>query len=103
MIRRPPRSTLFPYTTLFRSTQMLCYRVIQGLGGGSLVPLSQAIFRETYPPEEQGMAMAIFGMGVGLAPAMGPLLGGWVTGNYGWPWVCYINIPVSIVGMWIFM
>ena len=54
---------------------MLCYRVIQGLGGGSLVPLSQAILRETYPPEEQGMAMAIFGMGVVLAPAMGPILG----------------------------
>ena len=83
-------------------TQMLCYRVIQGLGGGSLVPLSQAILRETYPPEEQGMAMAIFGMGVVLAPAMGPILGGWLTDNYGWPWVFYINIPVSIVGMVMF-
>src|SRR6266568_2055571 len=80
-------------------TQMLCYRVIQGLGGGSLVPLSQAILRETYPPEEQGMAMAIFGMGVVLAPAMGPILGGWLTDNYGWPWVFYINVPVSIVGL----
>ena len=83
-------------------TQMLCYRVIQGLGGGSLVPLSQAILRETYPPEEQGMAMAIFGMGVVLAPAMGPILGGWLTDNYGWPWVFYINIPVSIVGIVMF-
>src|SRR5215475_12172086 len=80
-------------------TQMLCYRVIQGIGGGSLIPLSQAILRETYPPEEQGMAMAIFGMGVVLAPAMGPILGGWLTDNYGWPWVFYINIPVSIVSM----
>src|SRR6266571_4814466 len=80
-------------------TQMLCYRVIQGLGGGSLVPLSQAILRETYPPEEQGMAMAIFGMGVVLAPAMGPILGGWLTDNYGWPWVFYINIPVSLVAL----
>src|SRR5262245_11576556 len=83
-------------------TQMLCYRIIQGLGGGSLVPLSQAILRETYPPEEQGMAMAIFGMGVVLAPAMGPILGGWLTDHYGWPWVFYINIPVSIVGMVMF-
>jgi DHA2 family multidrug resistance protein len=83
-------------------TQMLCYRVIQGLGGGSLIPLSQAILRETYPPEEQGMAMAIFGMGVVLAPAMGPILGGWLTDNYGWPWVFYINIPVSIVGIVMF-
>src|SRR5262245_65013161 len=80
-------------------TQMLCYRVIQGIGGGSLIPLSQAILRETYPPEEQGMAMAVFGMGVVLAPAMGPILGGWLTDNYGWPWIFYINIPFSIVGM----
>ena len=79
--------------------QMLLYRVIQGLGGGSLIPLSQAILRETYLPEEQGMAMAIFGMGVVLAPAMGPILGGWLTDNYGWPWVFYINIPISIVGI----
>src|SRR5215831_5544072 len=79
--------------------QMLCYRILQGIGGGSLIPLSQAILRETYPPEEQGMAMAIFGMGVVLAPAMGPILGGWLTDNYGWPWVFYINIPVSIVGL----
>jgi DHA2 family multidrug resistance protein len=80
-------------------TQMLLYRVMQGIGGGSLMPLSQAILRETYPPEEQGLAMAIFGMGVVLAPAMGPILGGWLTDNYGWPWVFYINVPVSIVGL----
>ncbi len=80
-------------------THMLCYRILQGIGGGSLIPISQAILRETYPPEEQGMAMAIFGMGVVLAPAMGPILGGWLTDNYGWPWVFYINIPVSIVGL----
>lgn len=78
---------------------MLLYRVIQGIGGGSLIPISQAILRETYPPQEQGMAMAIFGMGVVLAPGIGPILGGWLTDNYGWPWVFYINIPVSIVGM----
>src|SRR6266571_1992859 len=83
-------------------TQMLCYRILQGIGGGSLIPISQAILRETYPLEEQGMAMAIFGMGVVLAPAMGPILGGWLTDNYGWPWVFYINIPVSIVGMVMF-
>ena len=79
--------------------QMLCYRILQGIGGGSLIPISQAILRETYPPEEQGMAMAIFGMGVVLAPAMGPILGGWLTDNYGWPWVFYINIPVSLVAL----
>src|SRR5213080_4299027 len=80
-------------------THMLCYRILQGIGGGSLIPISQAILRETYRLEEQGMAMAIFGMGVVLAPAMGPILGGWLTDNYGWPWVFYINIPVSIVGI----
>jgi len=80
-------------------TQMLCYRILQGIGGGSLIPISQAILRETYPPEEQGMAMAIFGMGVVLAPAMGPILGGWLTDHYGWPWVFYINIPVSLVAL----
>jgi len=80
-------------------TQMLIYRIMQGIGGGSLMPISQAIMRESYPPEEQGMAMAIFGMGVVLAPAMGPILGGWLTDNYGWPWIFYINIPFSIVGM----
>jgi DHA2 family multidrug resistance protein len=80
-------------------SQMLVYRVIQGIGGGSLIPISQAILRETYPPEEQGMAMAIFGMGVVLAPGIGPILGGWLTDTHGWPWVFYINIPVSIVGI----
>jgi DHA2 family multidrug resistance protein len=79
--------------------QMLAYRVIQGLGGGALIPVSQAILRETFPPKEQGMAMALWGMGVVLAPAMGPILGGWLTDHFGWPWVFYINVPVSIVGI----
>ncbi len=79
--------------------QMLVYRVLQGLGGGALIPVSQAILRETFPKEEQGMAMAIYGMGVVLAPAMGPVLGGWLTDSLGWPWIFYINLPVSLVGM----
>ena len=79
--------------------QMLFYRILQGIGGGSLIPVSQAILRESFPQEEQGMAMAIFGMGVVLAPAMGPVVGGWLTDNYGWPWIFFINIPVSIVGI----
>ncbi len=80
-------------------TQMLIYRILQGIGGGALLPVSQAILRESFPQEEQGMAMAIYGMGVVLAPAMGPILGGWITDHYGWPWIFYINIPVSIAGM----
>jgi DHA2 family multidrug resistance protein len=80
-------------------TEMLIYRTIQGFGGGSLIPISQAILRETFPPRQQSMAMAVFGMGVVLAPALGPVLGGWLTDAYGWPWIFYINIPVSVVGM----
>ena len=79
--------------------QMLFYRILQGVGGGALIPVSQAILRESFPQEEQGMAMAIYGMGVVLAPAMGPILGGWLTDRYGWPWIFFINIPVSVVGM----
>ena len=78
---------------------MIVCRILQGMGGGSLVPLAQAILRETFPKKEQGMAMAIFSMGVVLAPAIGPVLGGWLTDNYGWAWIFYINIPVSLVGM----
>ena len=79
--------------------QMLFYRVIQGVGGGALIPVSQAILRESFPQEEQGMAMAIFGMGVVLAPAIGPVVSGWLTDHYGWPWIFFVNIPVSIIGM----
>src|ERR671922_711833 len=79
--------------------QMLLYRTLQGLAGGILTPVSQAILRETFPRQQQAMAMSIFGMGVVLAPALGPILGGWLTDNYGWPWIFYINVPVSIVGM----
>jgi DHA2 family multidrug resistance protein len=79
--------------------QMILFRIIQGIGGGSLVPLAQAIIRETFPQKEQGMAMAIFSMGVVLAPAVGPVLGGWLTDQYGWQWIFYINVPVSALGM----
>jgi MFS transporter, DHA2 family, multidrug resistance protein len=80
-------------------TQMIFYRVLQGIGGGSLMPCSQAIARETFPPAEQGMAMAIYSMGVVLAPALGPVVGGWLVDNYGWQWVFYINVPFCIVGV----
>ncbi|MGH7143204.1 MAG: DHA2 family efflux MFS transporter permease subunit [Planctomycetota bacterium] len=79
--------------------QMLVYRVIQGIGGGTLIPVSQAILREAFPDEELGMAMAVYSMGVVLAPAIGPVLGGWLTDVYGWPWIFYINVPVSIIGL----
>jgi DHA2 family multidrug resistance protein len=79
--------------------QMLAYRTLQGIGGGSLIPVSLAILRETFPEEEQGLAMAIYGMGVVLAPAIGPVVGGWLTDRYGWPWIFYINVPFSAVGI----
>jgi DHA2 family multidrug resistance protein len=78
---------------------MVFYRVIQGIGAGAMIPLSQAILRETFPPEEQGMAAAVFSMGVVVAPAAGPVVGGWLTEAYSWPWVFYINVPVGIVAM----
>jgi DHA2 family multidrug resistance protein len=76
--------------------QMLLYRTIQGFGAGALIPVSQAILREAFPIEEQGTAMSIFGMGVVLAPAVGPVLGGYLTDRFGWPWIFYINVPASI-------
>ena len=79
--------------------EMIICRILQGMGGGSLVPLAQAIVREVFPKKEQGMAMALFSMGVVLAPAIGPVLGGWLTDHYGWAWIFYINIPFSLIGM----
>jgi MFS transporter, DHA2 family, multidrug resistance protein len=76
---------------------MVFARVFQGIGGGVLMTLSQAIMRETFPAEEQGMAMGLFGMGIMLAPAIGPTLGGWITDEYSWPWVFYINVPIGIL------
>ena len=80
-------------------TQMLVYRILQGLGGGGLIPVAQAILRETYPPNRQGWAMAMFAAGVVIAPAMGPVVGGWLTESLSWPWVFYINVPVAAVGI----
>src|SRR5215469_2186633 len=79
--------------------QMILARILQGIGGGGLIPCAQAIARETFPPAEQGMAMAIFSMGVILAPALGPTLGGWLVDNLSWQWVFYINLPIGIVAI----
>jgi MFS transporter, DHA2 family, multidrug resistance protein len=76
--------------------QMIVFRILQGVGGGTLMPLSQAIMREKFPPEEQGVAMATFGMGAMLAPATGPVIAGWLIDNYGWPFIFYINVPVCL-------
>ncbi len=80
---------------------MIFSRVLQGIGGGALIPVSQAILRETFPPEEQGKAMGIYGMGVVLGPALGPTLGGWITDNLSWPWIFYINVPFVLVNLFL--
>ena len=72
---------------------ILIARAVQGAGGGALQPLSQAILLESFPPEKRGLAMAVFGLGVVVAPVLGPTLGGWLTDQYSWRWAFYINIP----------
>jgi DHA2 family multidrug resistance protein len=76
---------------------MILFRAIQGAGGGVMITVSQAILRETFPPQEQGTAMGLFGVGTVLAPAFGPTLGGWLTDRYSWPWVFYVNVPIGVV------
>lgn len=78
---------------------LVAYRIIQGFGAGALQPSQQAIMRQTFPPEEQGMAMAIFSMVIMIGPAIGPTLGGWITDNFSWPWIFFINLPVGILGV----
>jgi DHA2 family multidrug resistance protein len=75
---------------------MLIARAVQGAGGGALQPLSQAILLESFPPQKRGAAMAVFALGVVVAPVLGPTLGGWLTDTYTWRWAFYINIPVGI-------
>ncbi|HXU73285.1 MAG TPA: DHA2 family efflux MFS transporter permease subunit [Polyangia bacterium] len=83
-----------------RSLEMLVVcRVLQGLGAGALQPTEQAILRQTFPPEEQGMAMALFGLAVMIGPAFGPTLGGYIVDNWSWPWIFYINLPVGLLGL----
>jgi DHA2 family multidrug resistance protein len=78
---------------------MILFRAIQGAGGGVMITVSQAILRESFPPEEQGTAMGLFGVGTVLAPAFGPTLGGWLTDQYSWPWVFYVNVPIGVIAV----
>jgi MFS transporter, DHA2 family, multidrug resistance protein len=80
-------------------TELVVWRIIQGLGGGALLSTSQAILYEEFPREEYGTAMAIFGMGVMVGPTLGPTLGGYITDAYGWPWIFYINIPFGMLAL----
>ncbi len=78
---------------------LVILRFIQGIAGGGLQPVSQAILLEAFPKEQRGMAMAVFGMGVVVGPILGPVLGGWITDNWGWRWIFYINVPIGILSL----
>ena len=78
---------------------LILARMLQGVGGGALQPISQAILLECFPPQKRGVAMAVFGLGVVVAPIIGPTLGGWITDNYSWRWIFYINLPVGILAL----
>ena len=75
---------------------LIVARILQGIGGGAMQPIAQAVLLESFPPEKRGVAMATYGMGVIVAPILGPTLGGWITDNYSWRWIFYINVPVGI-------
>ena len=72
-------------------------RILQGFGGGAMVPIAQAIMLESFPPQKRGAAMAVFAQGVVVAPILGPVIGGWITDSYSWRWIFYINLPVGIL------
>src|ERR671933_897922 len=78
---------------------LVSFRILQGATGGALQPLSQAVLLESFKPEERGRAMGFWGLGIVVAPILGPVLGGWLTENYSWRWVFYINLPVGIASL----
>ena len=96
--------------SLFTASSLMCgmawnlqslvfFRVLQGIGGGALQPLSQSILLETFPRKQHGMAMAIFGVGIMFGPIIGPLVGGWITDNWNWHWIFFINVPIGIISV----
>jgi DHA2 family multidrug resistance protein len=100
--------------TIFTISSFLCgsawnlqslvfFRVLQGIGGGALQPLSQSILLETFPPRQHGIAMAAFGVGIMFGPIVGPLLGGWITDNWSWHWIFFINIPIGFLSIFLTM
>jgi DHA2 family multidrug resistance protein len=78
---------------------LIVARVLQGLGGGGMQPLAQSILLESFPPIKHGTAMAVYGMGIVVAPVIGPTLGGWITDSYSWRWIFYINLPVGLLAL----
>jgi DHA2 family multidrug resistance protein len=82
---------------------LIVARILQGAGGGALQPIAQSVLLESFPPEKRGSAMALYGLGVVVAPIIGPTLGGWITDNYSWRWIFYINLPVGILAAFMAM
>ena len=93
---------------IFTATSALCgaaptlatlviARILQGIGGGAMVPIAQAVLLESFPPQKRGVAMAAFAQGVVVAPILGPTLGGWITDNYSWRWIFYVNLPFGVL------
>ena len=80
---------------------MILFRVMQGAGGGGLQPMAQAILADTFPPQQRGLAFALYGVTVVVAPTIGPTLGGWITDNYNWRWIFFINLPVGILALFL--
>jgi DHA2 family multidrug resistance protein len=78
---------------------LIVARILQGIGGGGMQPLAQSILLESFPPRQHGTAMAVFGVGVIVAPIIGPTLGGWITDSYSWRWIFYINLPIGILAL----
>ena len=78
---------------------LILARILQGAGGGALQPIAQSVLLESFPPEKRGSAMALYGLGVVVAPIIGPTLGGWITDNYSWRWIFYINIPIGALAV----
>jgi DHA2 family multidrug resistance protein len=80
---------------------LILFRILQGAGGGGLAPSEQAILADTFPPAKRGIAFAVYGMAVVVAPAIGPTLGGWITDNYTWRWIFYINVPIGVLSLFL--
>src|SRR3954465_10363013 len=78
---------------------LVIFRILQGATGGALQPLSQAVLLESFKPEERGRAMGFWGLGIVVAPILGPVVGGWLTENYSWRWVFYINLPFGVLSL----
>src|SRR6202050_1515287 len=80
---------------------IIVFRILQGAGGGGLQPMAQAILADTFPPEKRGLAFALYGITTIIAPTIGPTLGGWITDNYTWRWIFFINLPVGILALFL--